>query len=251
MIGSGNVGHHLGLHLVDSGLDVLQVYSRTEAKAQPLAGLIKTTYTTNLEQINPTADLYLLAVSDSAIAEVAKALSFSSTLSPLVVHCSGATPQTVLSEQFERFGVFYPLQTFTKERVVDFKQIPICIDANTVDDLKLLEHLAMQMGCPVYPINDEQRAVLHLAAVFVNNFANHLFHIGEQILSKDQLPFDLLRPLIQETATKVMQASPAERQTGPAIRGDQVTIQRHLQALETWPIYREVYELFTKSIQKS
>ncbi len=250
IIGAGNVGHHLGEHLVRCGVKVTQVYSRKEAPARTLAEKLKADFTTQWSQLDDNADLYLLTVSDGAIAEVAATLPFSVQHSPLVVHCSGATPQTVLAPHLERYGVFYPLQTFTKGKKLDFSKIPICIDANTAKDRELLNELAAQLGCPAYTINDQQRVTLHLAAVFVNNFSNHLFQIGEDILKQSALPFDLLRPLIQETAEKVMEVSPAQNQTGPAIRGDQATLNRHLQALEHQPDYAALYTLLTKSIQR-
>ncbi len=249
IIGAGNVGHHLGLHLVKAGVHVLQVYSRRLDHAQSLAQELDTSFTTQLADLNTQADLYLLTVSDSAIGEVAAALPFSSKAAPLVVHCSGATPKEVLAPSLERYGVFYPLQTFTKGKNVDFSTIPICVDAQLEKDQQLLADLGQRIGCPVYTINDEQRATLHLAAVFVNNFTNHLYQIGEDLLKTHDLPFDLVRPLILETAQKVMEVPPKQSQTGPAIRGDQTTIERHLKALEAHPQYAKLYTLLTKSIQ--
>lgn len=247
LIGAGNVGHHLGKRLYEKGLHIKQVFSRTKEKAQALAAEIQAEALTNLSKIDPNADLYILAIHDDAIPEVASQLSLNQKL---IVHTSGSTPSTVLQPYAQRFGIFYPLQTFSISKEVDFEQIPICIHANNKEDIIFLENLAKKISPKVYRINDEQRAILHVAAVFVNNFTNHLFQIGYNILEKENLSFDLLRPLILETAEKIQEHPPAEMQTGPAIRGDEATIQRHLLYLEKFPEYQSLYELLTKSIKK-
>ncbi len=248
LIGAGNVGYHLGKRLYEKGLHMDQVFSRTVEKANILAKIVGAQAITDLADVHSDADLYILAVHDSAIADVAAKLP---AKGKLVVHTSGATPSSVLAPHFERFGIFYPLQTFSVSRMVDFEQIPICVYACQESDLQLLENLAKQISPKVYRIDDAQRATLHVAAVFVNNFTNHLFQVGYDILEKENLPFDLLRPLIRETAEKVQEHLPARMQTGPAIRGDESTIRRHLAYLEKYPEYRSLYELLTGSIQKS
>lgn len=247
LIGAGNVGYHLGKRLHEKGLYIQQVFSRSKEKAQKLASEVNAQAITNLSNITSDADLYILAVHDSAIAKVAAQLS---RLNKLIVHTSGATPSTVLQPHFQRFGIFYPLQTFSISKEVDFEQIPICVHANQEADLQTLENLARQISPKVYRIDDEQRAILHMAAVFVNNFTNYLFQIGYDILEKENLPFDLLRPLIRETAAKVQEHVPAEMQTGPAIRGDQATIDKHLQYLDRFPEYKHLYELLTENIKR-
>lgn len=247
LIGAGNVGYHLGNRLYEKGLRIQQVFSRAKEKAEKLASEVNAQAITELSNITLDADLYILAVHDSAIAEVAAQLP---VLDKLVVHTSGATPSAILYPHFQRFGIFYPLQTFSISKEVDFEQIPICVHANHDADLQDLENLARQISPKVYRIDDEQRAILHVAAVFVNNFTNYLFQIGYDILEKENLPFDLLRPLIRETAAKVQVHPPAEMQTGPAIRGDQATIGKHLQYLEKFPEYKSLYKLLTTSLEK-
>ncbi|MDX1942300.1 MAG: F420-dependent NADP oxidoreductase [Saprospiraceae bacterium] len=248
LIGAGNVGYHLGKRLFEKGLHIKQVFSRTKEKAQNLASEIKAEAITDLSKMDPNADLYILAVHDDAIIKTASQLPLNQKL---ITHTSGSTPSTVLQPYTQRYGIFYPLQTFSISKEVDFEQIPICIHANNKEDVIFLENIAKRISSKVYRINDEQRAILHVAAVFVNNFTNHLFQIGYNILEKENLPFDLLRPLIRETAEKIQEHSPAGMQTGPAVRGDKATIKRHLLYLEKFPEYRSLYDSLTKSIQKS
>lgn len=247
LIGAGNVGYQLGKRLKTCGLNVVQIFSRAEDKARRLSETIQVPFVTDLAQVITDAELYILAIKDDAIAEVASQLKIQNGL---VVHTSGATPSTILQPYFQRFGVFYPLQTFSVSKAVNFEQIPICIYANHLPDEQLLLQIAQQISSKVYPIDDLQRATLHVAAVFVNNFTNYLFQIGYDLLEKEHLPFDLLRPLIEETAAKVQAHKPSEMQTGPAIRKDEVTIKRHLEYLERFPAYRALYHILTEQIKK-
>jgi predicted short-subunit dehydrogenase-like oxidoreductase (DUF2520 family) len=253
LIGAGNVAIHLGRKLVAAGEVIVQVFSRSILKAGQLSMQLDATgYTNALEGIRPNADLYIIAVHDDAIGEVANSLVKNGIWNKLVVHTSGATPMRVFQEsapQLTKFGVFYPLQTFSKTQQPDFNQVPICIDAEAGESLDVLHSLAHKISPKVFTVNDPQRATLHLAAVFVNNFTNHLFHIGENILKEGNLPFDMLLPLIHETIAKLEGGPPAIMQTGPAIRHDVLTIQRHLQQLDNHPQWHEIYQLLTKSIQ--
>lgn len=181
LIGAGNVGYHFGKRLKDCGLNVVQIFSRQEAKAQRLSETIGIPFVTDLKQVVTDADLYILAVNDSVISEVASNLKLKKGL---VAHTSGATPSTVLQSYFDRFGVFYPLQTFSISKAVDFEQIPICVYANNTPDEDLLFQVGQHISSKVYKIDDAQRATLHVAAVFVNNFTNYLFQIGYDILQK-------------------------------------------------------------------
>lgn len=250
LIGAGRVAFHLGRRLSAGGWSISQVFSRSLHKAIELAGLIGAQPTDDLEEITDTASVYLIAISDKAIAEVAAQMTHIGN--QLVVHTSGATPSSVLSPFFQRYGVFYPLQTFSFEREPDFSAIPVCIDASEQDDLVILRQMAESLGGPQYLLDDQDRALAHLAAVMVNNFSNHLYSIGADILARRELPFDLLRPLILETAEKIRQHHPDLMQTGPAARGDQSTINRHLSMLATFqPEWSELYKVLTTSIIKN
>lgn len=249
LLGAGNVGFHLGKKLNEVGLDIEQVYSRKISKAKRLAKKIKCEAIQNMKDISTEADLYILAVPDSAIEKVAADLSKKVSNSKLVVHTSGATPSTVLKPYFKSYGIFYPLQTFSLAREIDFENIPICVYSNLKKHRTLLEKLGNRISQNIHQINDRERAILHVAAVFVNNFSNNLFTIGEKITSTEHLPFEILKPLIKETVEKITHQSPSDMQTGPAIRGDQITIQLHLKYLEkNFPEFIEVYQTMTRNI---
>ena len=258
LLGAGNIGFHLGKILSGvpeqkgvMNVEVIQVYSRKKTKAKRLAQLIKSDFTQKINEISTQGDLYILAIPDSAIQKVAAELSTVIPLSKLVVHTSGATPSTVLQPYFKNYGIFYPLQTFSIARAVNFENIPICVHSNLKKHRIFLEKLAFRISQNVHQINDKERAILHVAAVFVNNFSNNLFTIGEKITTKENLPFDILKPLIQETVEKIMHHSPAAMQTGPAKRGDQTTINQHLFYLEkNFPDLVEVYQILTKNIMR-
>ncbi len=248
LIGAGNVGTHLGKRLRACGFSIVQVFSRELSKAQALAGELDAEAVNELSQVIAHEGLYLLAIRDDAIAEVAKSLSETGLHKGLFAHTSGATPAAVLQPYFERYGIFYPLQTFSTQRTPDFSEIPICIQAAGEADVALLTAIASEVGQKAVSITEKQRIGLHVAAVFVNNFSNYLYQTGESILKKEQLDFDLLLPLIRETAEKVRSLSPETAQTGPAIRGDEQTIARHLAYLQDEPTARRLYEMLTALI---
>jgi len=249
LIGAGNVGWHLGQRLAECGHAPLQVYSRRQERAEALAGRIGSQPISRWEDLSPEADLYLLAVRDDAIDSVAEVLAKRLPDSALVAHTSGATPGKILAPHFEHWGVFYPLQTFSRAQALDFSAVPICIFAATEADENLLFLLAEKTSRFVRVINDEERALLHLAAVFVNNFTNAMYAAGFALAEEHGLDIDLLRPLLMETARKAKRQHPLEVQTGPAARNDQKTIERHLAFLRTGkPEYEEVYRLLTELI---
>lgn len=250
-IGAGNVGTHLAKALHEVKVDILQVFNRDYKKAYALALQTAAEPVSRYENLTDQADLYLLTVSDQAIARVAGQIIQVLGERTFLAHTSGATPSAVFEGQTSRYGVFYPLQTFTKKQNVDFSTIPFCVDAVQDKDRIFLQQLAALLSEKVYLVPDKQRAILHVAAVFVNNFSNHLFQIGETILKDHEMPFDMLMPLIKETVRKLYQVSPGNAQTGPAIRGDQATIERHLEFLEEYPEYREIYKVLSESIKGS
>lgn len=240
-LGFGKLGYNLCNALHDNKLiSVNQIYNRSNIELPP--GLNQLSFTTRISEIED-ADVYVIAIPDDAIKSLSEKLPFEDKL---VIHCSGGAGLNILSEKNRR-GVLYPLQTFSKHSKVDFSEIPICLEAENASDLKVLKKIGHILSNKVVEINSEERAKLHLAAVFVNNFVNHMYAIGHDILSKNKLPFDLLKPLIKETAHKVEMFSPAEVQTGPAKRKDLKTIEKHLHLLKGSP-YRELYAQITESI---
>ncbi len=245
LIGTGRVSWNLGNALKNKGINILEVVGRSFEKVNQLSEKFQSKAVTDFKQINPNADLYILAVSDDVIEEVASQMPF---VKGIVVHTSGMKDSVVLAKFFTRTGIFYPLQTFSFERQPEFNSIPVFIQSNDVGDLTLLRDLAEKLSSTVVTINDEQRQRLHLAAVFVNNFTNALYLMADQILVKDGLSIDYLKPLMIETAMKAINLSPEQAQTGPARRNDQGTINQHLELLTAFPELQEVYNNFSAYI---
>ena len=245
--GSGRIAWHLGKRLKAKGLPVAQVLGRTAEHVAPLAEALQAEWTDDWSRILPEADWILIAVRDDAIAAVAEALARYAP-NALATHTSGATPGIVLEPYFKRYGVFYPLQSFSPERSPVWSKIPFCVDAELPEDLLFLKKTAKVIGNLVYRVNDEQRAVLHVAAVFANNFANRCFAIASDLLEEKGLSFEMLHPLMEETLAKALLDAPDKMQTGPAIRGDADTVARHLEQLKNHPDWQELYRSLTHSI---
>lgn len=253
LIGAGNVATQLGLALNDAGHNILQVYSPTKRSSQTLAKLLNADSTNDLKKINTDADIYIIAIKDDLVADVVKKLIpiAIGIKNKILIHTSGSTSMSVLKNASKNYGVFYPLQTFSKSKKVGFKNIPICIEANNSDTYKTLQDLAKGISIKVQKVNSEQRKALHIAAVFACNFSNHLYTIADEIVSKNKLSFDLLKPLIQETAEKIKNNPPVKMQTGPAIRGDKKIMKTHLKFLSGNKEYQQLYKLLSQSIEKT
>ncbi len=245
LIGTGNVATHLGLALRTKNAEIIQVFGRTEENAARLGALLGSPWTTSKKLLADDADLYILAVSDDAIPDVASNLSIRDQL---IVHTAGSVPMEILASVSKNYGVFYPLQTLSRQKEVDFSQIPVCIEANSSGNLEILEALARTISGQVVRADSFQRRHLHLVAVFVCNFVNHFYSIGEELLMEQQLDFDLLKPLIMETAGKAMQFSPSAVQTGPAVRGSKTVMESHLEMLKLHPEWQRLYELISADI---
>ncbi|MFD0792223.1 Rossmann-like and DUF2520 domain-containing protein [Mucilaginibacter litoreus] len=248
IIGSGNVATHLSAALKNAGHRIVQVYSRDMHNATLLAYHVGAEAIDDLRDINPQTDLFIIAVKDDAIIETAAHLA---AYSKLIAHTSGAVDLEQLLNITPLAGVFYPLQTFSKTKEVDFREVPMCIEGADEDIVKTLEALARDVSNSVYRISSAQRKVLHLSAVFACNFVNHLYGIGEQLLKDSEMDFDLLRPLIKETADKAMLNSPYTVQTGPAVRNDKNTMGTHLQLLKAQPHLQRIYEMLSQDIIKN
>ena len=246
IIGAGNLATQLALSLFEKGIQVKQVYSRKIESASELAGKVNAGFTNDLTQLLPEADLFVIAVKDSAIQEVLENLRINDN--QFIVHTAGSVPMDILEGFSINYGVLYPLQTFSKTRKIDFSDIPICIEANHPSNMLKLEKLGKRLSSSVNQINSDERKTLHLAAVFVNNFVNHLYAAGENILHDKKLGFDLLKPLIRETAEKIETLHPFYAQTGPAKRNDQNTIEAHIKMLQDKPTFQKIYSFATESI---
>lgn len=236
LVGTGNVSSHLqGVFEKAENISLVEVISSREKQ-------LKTALSKERKLLD---HIYIIAISDDAIYSVSKQFIKSNSL---VVHTSGSVAMSTLPEEVRR-GVFYPVQTFSRGSIVNFKTIPICIEAEKIEDLELLRKLADSISESVFEISSAQRKMLHLAAVFVNNFTNHLYHIGNEICEENQIPFDILKPLILETAVKIDRLAPSKAQTGPARRNDGKTIEKHLDQLEN-KTHQQLYQILTKSIKE-
>jgi predicted short-subunit dehydrogenase-like oxidoreductase (DUF2520 family) len=257
IIGTGNVAFHLSKRFKEKGFEIAEIVGRNAENGKKIATACQSKFQKNYKKTKTDSDLYIIAVSDSAIENVAKELA-QLLDNQFVVHTSGSIPSTVLQPYFKQFGSFYPLQTFSINSQPDFDKIPIFINASYAPlfpysgakATDFLKKIAFEISPNVYELSDEKRVILHIAAVFVNNFTNHLFTIGEKILEPEGLPFDILKPLILETVNKIQQHSPHAMQTGPARRGDSVTIEKHLAYLteNEAPQYFDLYKILTDSI---
>ncbi|MEE1944958.1 DUF2520 domain-containing protein [Pedobacter sp. KR3-3] len=248
IIGSGNVATHLAIALKKAGLPVAQVWSYHYVNAVQLANQVGAQAIAKLDEVDHQAALCLIAVKDDAVAGIAEQLA---GFKGLVAHTCGAVPMSVFAGKFANYGVFYPLQTFSKSKALNFDDIPLCLEANSEASMQLLKQVAIKLSNRVLEVDSDKRKILHLAAVFACNFTNHLYALGEQLLEANGLEFDILRPLINETASKVQHALPLAVQTGPAIRSDEQTLKAHQELLLQHPHLLEIYRTLSESIKKT
>lgn len=249
MVGAGNLATHLARALYECGYRIRQVYSRTEEAASELARQVEADYTTRVEALCPGTDIYICALKDDVLPMLIPRLT---AVNPnaLWLHTAGSIPMDVWDGYAERYGVLYPLQTFSKHREVDFKQIPLFIEVKHEGDLGTIDYLAHRLTDKVFRVSSEGRKRLHLAAVFACNFTNHMYALAEELLDSYGLPFDVMLPLIDETTQKVHRLSPKQAQTGPAVRGDKKVMDAHRQMLADKPQLEHIYRHVSESIEK-
>lgn len=246
-IGAGNLATNLAKVLYQKGFRIVQVYSRTKESARALAEVVEASYTTDLQLVVADAKLYIVSLTDSAFTQLLPQIA-ARKAGALLVHTAGSLPMNIWQEHAVRYGVFYPMQTFSKQREVSFKEIPFFIEASCTEDVELLKAIASTLSTKVYEATSEQRKSLHLAAVFTCNFTNHMYALAAELLKKYQLPFDVMLPLIDETARKVHELPPEVAQTGPAVRYDTHVINNHLTMLADDLEMQRLYELISQSI---
>ena len=240
ILGSGNVASQLiKAFLKIDTINLKQVYTRNQEDINTLKVSIDATNDISLLK---QADITIIAVSDEAISSISSHIKNS-----FVVHTSGSVDMKSLNN-IGRKGVFYPLQSFSKKKLVDFKNIPICLESETNEDLLKLEELVSLLQSKSYILSSHQRKKIHVAAVFANNFSNHMYTIANEICEKYNIPFDILHPLIEETSNKIKNLTPEKAQTGPAKRNDAETIENHLNLLSEKQ--QEIYLKITQSIQE-
>ena len=247
IVGSGNVATHLAKAIFNAGVDVKYVYSPTLENSSALASKVNAVAVDSISKIERDIDLIVISVKDDAIKEVVEDLK---TFSSIIVHTSGGVNIDVFEGITERCGVLYPLQTFSKNRELDFSKIPLFIEARNNDTLSEIEKFAKKLSSNVIEADSSRRKVMHVAAVFACNFVNHCYDIASQILDKESISFDVLLPLIEETTKKISEITPHEAQTGPARRGDNYVMNAHLQQIDS-ASFKEIYTLLSKSITDS
>ncbi|MCZ2394375.1 MAG: DUF2520 domain-containing protein [Chitinophagales bacterium] len=248
LIGSGSVASTLAKVLYNSGHEILEVVSRNLANAENLAQQVHAKRVMDdFSRVTQYANLYIIAVSDDAIENVVQQLP---NVNGLVVHTSGSVDSSVLKSKFKNWGVFYPLQTFTKGRELDFNKIPILIYSNKSQHLNFLQEMAASIGSISYTLDDHARSHVHIAAVIINNFGNHLLVLARKYVTEYQLPPHIFQALIQETTAKALDMGSENSQTGPAKRGDLKTIEKHLEMIRSSNNVTlfSLYEIFSKSI---
>jgi predicted short-subunit dehydrogenase-like oxidoreductase (DUF2520 family) len=256
IIGTGNMAWHLAKVFEKQGFNISEIYGRDLSKANNLAlSVYDSKIVDDLDFSESTADVFFLCVSDDAIEDICSRILLPA--GAIIVHTSGAKSLAILTETLKVYhdvevnsGVFYPLMTFTKGLDVDFSQVPICIEAENPATEKVLLEIAKAISNDIYLINSEERAVLHVSAVFACNFTNHLWALSKEILESEDLDFDMLKPIITETLRKALKAKhPADVQTGPAIRADEATLNTHLEFLNDDPDLTKVYKTLSESIK--
>lgn len=243
LLGSGNVAYHLALALKSAEhVELIQRYSRNGNNDAFFDASLP--LTNNLLELK-TADIYILAIKDDSIGSISEKLQH---LNGLVVHTSGSIGLKTLYAGLKR-GVLYPVQTFSINQIMDFKKIPLVIEAERKEDLELLQTLATSLSEKVFELNSSEREKLHVSAVFANNFSNYMFACADSLCKEFDLPFDILRPIIMETAKKIQTMDPQEAQTGPARRNEKVVIQKHIEMLRGEK--KEIYTLLSNAISKA
>jgi len=246
-LGAGNVATHLVKGLYNKSFDIVQIYSRTLESASSLAKEVHAIPVTDLKNIIDDADLYIFALKDSVLEGVASQIPSNNGL---WIHTAGSLPMDIFSNYTTHYGVIYPFQTFSKKRDIDWKEIPVFTEGSDTKTHATIRSVAQQLSDKVFDLSSEKRRYLHLTGVFACNFTNHMYALSEQFLKKAGLTFDIVLPLIDETAAKVHSFTPEEAQTGPAIRYDERIINKHLHLIEDKDVKR-IYKLISENIHKT
>ncbi len=245
-LGSGNLATRLALEMQKKGMRIGQVYSHTPENAERLAACLDCHWTIDPEAVETDADLYVFSLKDTVFADVIARIPPNNGL---WVHTAGSIPMDIFSGYTANYGVLYPMQTFSKTREVDFSVIPFFLEANTSENAGKLQQLARKLSGNVRFLSSDKRKSLHLAAVFACNFTNHIYALAVRLLQEQDIPADVLLPLIDETAAKIHTMPPRLAQTGPAIRYDENVINKHLAMLDD-PDMRSIYRLISQNIHK-
>lgn len=245
VLGAGNVGTYFTVKLYDKGYTILQVFNRTKKHAQLLANRVSAEYISDFDQIDTSADLYIIAVSDDAISAMIQKLV---PVDAIMLHVSGSTSIDVFKSVCKRYGVMYPLQTISKNNIDTLSNVPLFIEASDPESLQIISNVAHSISNRVEEINSRQRLALHISAVFVSNYVNYLYSIGYKILEQEGLSTDWLWPLIQQASEKIKKMHPKDAQTGPAKRRDLQILKKHIAYLSNNAEWAALYQLLADQI---
>ena len=244
-IGAGNLAANFALALFQKGYNIFQIYNRSQNTGKSLSEKVGARYTDDLRKLSKNADLYIIAVNDNSLKIIIEQIQVGNKL---IVHTSGSMKMNILKNASKNFGVLYSPQTFSKEHPSNFRGVPVCIEANLQENESLLRDLALSLTRNVHIVNSEKRRMIHLAAIFANNFTNFMYVIAEDLLEKEGLDFKILQPIIRQTAANARHKRIFHFQTGPAIREDTAVMKNHLTLLKKHPGYQQVYGLISKMI---
>lgn len=248
LLGAGNVATHIGIELRKNGAEILQVYSRSQESAQKLSELLGVSYCCNIVELRNDADVYLYALKDDILETIIAQINIPDAVH---VHTAGSISVDVFKKNAKNYGVLYPLQTFSKDKTVDFSKIPLFIEANNDFSNKIITNVAKLLSPKVNYIDSEKRKLLHLSAVFACNFSNFMYVTADKILSETGFDYRILLPLINETTDKLNYLSPKQAQTGPAARKDKKTIKKHIDLLQSDADAKKLYQFISKMIERN
>ena len=247
LIGAGNLATQLGKSLKKAGVIISQVYSRTEDSARTLGELLEAEWLTDIKALRDEADIYIFSVKDSVLCELISE-ACKGRGDKLFLHTAGSMPMSCFEGKALRYGVFYPMQTFSKTKDVDFERIPVFIEGNSIETEDVIRSLANKLSQRVIRLSSVDRKYLHLAAVWTCNFTNYCYTVASDILGEHGIPFDVMLPLINETTEKIQKISPKEAQTGPAVRGDRNVMSKQLELMNGKEDLQELYKMLSKGI---
>ena len=247
LIGAGNLATQLGKSLKKTGVTISQVYSRTEESARTLGELLEAEWLTDIKALRDEADVYIFSVKDSALSELITEVC-KGRGDKLFLHTAGSMPMSCFEGKALHYGVFYPMQTFSKSKDVNFERIPVFIEGNSIETENVIRSLTNKLSQRVIRLSSADRKYLHLAAVWACNFTNYCYTVASDILSEHGIPFDVMLPLINETTEKIQNISPKEAQTGPAVRGDKNVMSQQLELMSDRADLQELYKMLSKGI---
>lgn len=247
LIGAGNLATQLGKSLKKAGVIISQVYSRTEDSARTLGELLEAEWLTDIKALRDEADIYIFSVKDSVLCELISE-ACKGRGNKLFLHTAGSMPMSCFEGKALHYGVFYPMQTFSKAKDVDFERIPVFIEGNSIETEDVIRSLANKLSQRVIRLSSADRKYLHLAAVWACNFTNYCYMVASDILGEHGIPFDVMLPLINETTEKIQKISPKEVQTGPAVRGDRNVMSKQLELMNGKEDLQELYQMLSRGI---